>query len=793
MAEENTFNFENYTQDQAIDFGNEQALQGDAQIFNQNEAQIDPSAYFQEGNTVLKETAGIEGVTVDDNLFNQNNTYQDNTMDTNAIFGNTLKTGTEVPEYFGQGTTTTTTNVTNIDEGTNFFGETTQTQVPESNFDTNAYFSDNNVDTNAIFQQSEPIQTTTTTTTETNTYFNQAQEIQPQFGETQVLPTTETNQFTTQFIDSSPQDFGQIQTTTTTTAQPFEQNSYEPYKATGAQENINALGYGTSEAQTGFNIKPANITPPPQPFFPPVAPITQTKTTTTKTFVQQNPIPEPVFPNTTQTFETLDYEQYPTTSVPKHQPQYDTTQFQQFLDATPLTTSTFVTPTEPQYSPESQQPVTIQQTTPTVVPQANIQATYTAIPPPKPKITYVQPTNVITQPTTTVVPAQQTYVEPTYTQVNEVPVQTQYTQPGHIPGYQYINKLVDEDFKRGRPVYKETVIKQVTPTLQTNGQVNQYNAPTYRVGDVTPAIRNNIGLSKLGYSNSYNLGTTNVPTLNNITPTITTPTINVPNVNVPSINTPNLNVPSINTPNLNVPNINVPSINTPNLNVPNINVPTLNTPNLNVPNINVPTLNTPNLNVPNINVPTLNTPNLKVPNLNVPSINTPNLNVPNLNVPSINTPTLNTPNLNVPNINVPSINTPTINTPSLNVPNINVPSINTPTINTPNLNVPNINVPSINTPNLNVPSINTPNINTNLGLDNLGNALNNNINNLNTNLTNNVNNVVGNINSGLDKMGKASSYNVGANTITPLLNNAGLQTANIAADNTRLPQLKDFL
>ena len=703
MAEENTFNFENYTQDQAIDFGNEQALQGDAQIFNQNEAQIDPSAYFQEGNTVLKETAGIEGVTVDDNLFNQNNTYQDNTMDTNAIFGNTLKTGTEVPEYFGQGTTTTTTNVTNIDEGTNFFGETTQTQVPETNFDTNAYFSDNNVDTNA-FEQSSPIQTTTaTTTTETNTYFNQAQEIQPQFGETQVLPTTETNQFTTQFIDSSPQDFGQIQTTTTTTAQPFEQNSYEPYKATGAQENINALGYGTSDAQTGFNIKPANITPPPQPFFPPVAPITQTKTTTTKTFVQQNPIPEPVFPNTTQTFETLDYEQYPTTSVPKHQPQYDTTQFQQFLDATPLTTSTFVTPTEPQYSPESQQPVTIQQTTPTVVPQANIQATYTAIPPPKPKITYVQPTNVITQPTTTVIPAQQTYVEPTYTQVNEVPVQTQYTQPGHIPGYQYINKLVDEDFKRGRPVYKETVIKQVTPTLQTNGQVNQYNAPTYRVGDVTPAIRNNIGLSKLGYSNSYNLGTTNVPTLNNITPTITTPTINVPNVNVPSINNPNLNVPSI------------------------------------------------------------------------------------------NTPTLNTPNLNVPNINVPSINTPTINTPSLNVPNINVPSINTPTINTPNLNVPNINVPSINTPNLNVPSINTPNINTNLGLDNLGNALNNNINNLNTNLTNNVNNVVGNINSGLDKMGKASSYNVGANTITPLLNNAGLQTANIAADNTRLPQLKDFL
>ena len=119
MADQNTFNFENYTQGQPIDFGSEQVLQGDAQIFNQNEAQIDPSTYFHEGNNVLKETAGVEGVTVNDDLFNQNNTFQDNTMDTNALFGDTLKTGTEVPEYFGQGTTMTTN--TNVVEGNNFF------------------------------------------------------------------------------------------------------------------------------------------------------------------------------------------------------------------------------------------------------------------------------------------------------------------------------------------------------------------------------------------------------------------------------------------------------------------------------------------------------------------------------------------------------------------------------------------------------------------------------------------------------------------------------------------------
>ena len=99
---------------------------------------------------------------------------------------------------------------------------------------------------------------------------------------------------------------------------------------------------------------------------------------------------------------------------------------------------------------------------------------------------------------------------------------------------------------------------------------------------------------------------------------------------------------------------------------------------------------------------------------------------------------------------------------------------------------PNINVPNVTAPTLN--DIITPGVS-----NNLVNNLNNNINTLNTNIGNNVNNAVGNINTGLDKLGKASSYNVGANTITPLLNNAGLQTANIASDNTRLPQLKDFL
>ena len=74
----------------------------------------------------------------------------------------------------------------------------------------------------------------------------------------------------------------------------------------------------------------------------------------------------------------------------------------------------------------------------------------------------------------------------------------------------------------------------------------------------------------------------------------------------------------------------------------------------------------------------------------------------------------------------------------------------------------------------------------------MGYTLNNNINTLNNYLTNNFNNFVGNINCGLNKIGKASSYNIGENTITPLLNNVGLQKNNITNDNRRLPQLKNF-
>ena len=684
MTEFNDFNFENYAQEQGTEFGNAQVLppiQGDTQFFNENESPMDPSAFTQGGdNAVLQETAGMGN----EDIFNQNNAFQENTTDTNAIFGETLKTGTEVPDYYGQAFQGTATNINNnVIEGNNLFENTDQIQVQETNIDPNAFFSNENIgtNTNAIFTQDQPIQVTTG---EATAFFGQVQENQGTLGENIVIQGTEP----TTFLNASPGDFGQIQTQTTDAP-----DIYGTYKATRT-EDLNSFGYGTAETQQ-VNVQPIPqietppvqpLAPPPQTVFPPVVPLIQTQTTTTTTNTAFDQIQN-------QNLGQIDFEAYPATNAPVHnkapEPQFDMTNYQQAIDSTPLTSSTtIIQQEEPQFTPQNQQPVIIQQATPPpmpkviAAPQPIVQATYT--PPPIPQIqrryvartvqkpttpiTYTQTTNVVTPPPAQVIPQPQVVQVPYQTQTRANPL----VQEGKVPGYQYINKLIDEDFKRGRPLYTGTTIHPRKHQINNINQFNQINpTPTYRVGDVLKN-KENIGLSKLGAVSSYSK-------------VLTTPLIN------------------------------------------------------------------------------------KL---------APAINAPVTTTPAINTPTITTPAITTPNIDIPKINTP----------NLNIPSINTPQLNVPTINTPNLNIPSINTPQLNVPSINTPTLNTNLG-----NVVNNNINALNTNIGNNVNNVVGNINSGLDKIGKASSYNVGAQNITPLLNNVGLQPGNVGTDNVRLPQLKDFL
>ena len=654
------------------------------------------------------------------NINQDTTTFNADSLDTNNIFGETLQTETQIPENFGQTyqDTTTTTTTTNVIEGNNYFDTINQIQVQ----DPNTFITEGNIDTNALFTTGQTIQpeTTTTTNAETTAFFGQTQDINmnPTIGETQIIQGTEANTF----FDANPNDFGQIQTQNI-----VGQDIYGTYQATKT-DDLNSFGYGTTETQPIINTQPQPeiVNPPPEPYFPPIPnEITQTQTVTTTTKTVKEPNYGMQFTN--QNLGPLDYEAYPATSAPTvkttPEPKFDIAQFQQTLEATPLTTSTTIE----QFSPQPQEPITIQQAVPTpapkiiATPQPIVQATYTpppkqiTIPAPKPvaqpvkqirnvKRTVPRPVSTpITTTYTTATPTpitiapqpqivQQTYqvqtanppvpvipqqqiIPQTYQTQNVTPV---VTQPGMIPGYQYINKLIDEDFRRGRPIYNEPGVTANKLRTQKVNQLNPANTPTYKVGNIVGLNRNKIGLSKLGHSNSYSNFGVNTPTLKNM---------------IPNVNTPNINLPNVNTPNINVPNI------------------------------------------------------------------------------------------TTPNINLPNITTPKIDLPKLNAPNINIPSINTPNINTNLGNVLNDNVRDIGT------NITTPNLTTNIG-----NTLNNNIQNINTNIGNNINNAIGNVNSGLDKIGKASSYNVGANSITPLLNNVGLNINNgTTTDNNKLPQLKDFL
>ena len=702
----NNFNFQDFTQEQNIDFGQNQdfaQFQENSQT-TQEDNKADPSNFIQD-NKILQASAGLEGLNNNLEFFGQNNEIQPSNLDTNAIFGETINPGTVVPEYLEGNTFTNTTNV--VDENTfagdgNAFMTNLNTQTQETNIEPNAFFSGANIDTNAIFGQTQDIQ-----------------------GETQIIPGTEANAFigTTQEVvqNQNQIDFGQIPP-----QQEGVQNIYGPYQASGTND-INSLGYGTTEMQPGAQ-------PQPIPLFQQTGvPITQTtQTTTTKTVVTQPTINQI---QTQHIGEQLDYEAYPATNAPvrhteeqnkapvtmttneiplvetQYIPNFDIAQFQNSLESTPLATSEDYTPVQTQVIPPPQE---IPPPEPKVIatPQPIVQATYIPEPkpvvqtaatisiPPKPIIQTPPPEPVVVQtppPQTTIiqtpppkpvvqapppkpvviqtpppkpvvqVPPPQPVVQTTYKQIqipqtqtqiqttqtaypvsnvqtstlvtpspiqivpqpqimqNPYILQNQLIQNNPYAGYRINAGLVDEDFRRGRPIYKEIGV----PSTKLKYQNTQLN--TSNVRNIVGLNNNKIGMSRLAPASSYT------------TSKIVTPQLNPLN-----------------------------------------------------PELKVPTINT------NIG-----------DNLNN-KINTINTNIEN--------------------------------------------------------NVNNV-----------VGNINT-----------VGNNVNNAVNNINT-VGDTLNNVSNSINNGLDKLGKSSSYNVGPQSITPILNQVGLGQANVAPDNTRLIQLKDFI
>ena len=514
MTDSNTYNFQDYTQNQAIDYGTNQI---------QSNTEIDPSTYLQGDSAILQASAGL-GETTTENVdyLNQNN------FDTNAIFGETIKKISEIP--YGQnfqGTTTTTTS--NIIDGNTLFGDnnalisnTTTQEVQGTTTDVNSFFNNTNFDTNAIYGQTqilpETTTTTTTTTTNENTYFTQPQEIQgtTTYGETQILPSTDSNTY-----------YG---TTQINYEQPQTQNDYTTsYQTTNTIDlnnlNLNNYNFGTT------NIESTNNT-----YTTEAIPITQNETTTTTT----NTYIEPTSYDTAQNYGITNTQTYQASEIPitttttenafetsnipitetqyiSTQPQYDNTQYQQSYDTTPITTNINT--------------ITNETTNNNIITQPNIETNY--VPNSNSNQIMVQTqlenNNIINN-------INNIDNNNQITRVTNPIQETRDTKPQIIPinlnknkgpsAYKILGNLIDEDFKRGRPIYTE----YGSPYMKKR-HYDQL-APTYQVRRVMNESRNVIGLSRLTPAMSYDRVGNNPPTLNSTIGKLNTNSINLYNSNV---------------------------------------------------------------------------------------------------------------------------------------------------------------------------------------------------------------------------------------------------------------------
>ena len=474
MTDINNYKFEEYQHGQTTGYGTSKIITstvGDTQIIQDN-THIDPSTYFQGDNAILQASAGMGDINSGNvDYFNQNNTFQTNS-DANQIYGETIKIGTENPETYGQTfqgtTTTTTTTTTNVIDGNNIFGDqngfiTNTTQDNQgTNIDLNSYFNNTNNDTNVIYGQ-EQIIPTTTTTTDINTYYNQPQEIQgtTTYGETQILPSTDNNDIysTTQIGETvqNQYDFGQ----------PSTNNEYTTYQTSGTTDLNN------------YNIDINNIQP---------GTTTTTTTTTTNTVYENHGTTQ----YQTQNYDQTNFDNYTNnnnpitnTNVEKIENTYDInanpitqTQYITSYDTNQLPTTTTTNQQEVKITSEQTPVVETKYTPPQPEPQPQIQTNQninTANPSVQENNDNNQNKNVVTPPPN--VPQQQII------QLDK-------------PRYKFFGKLIDEDFRRGRPIYSEMVSPSTKLRIYNNN-----NNPYYTVKNIE--IQNRIGLSRLTPSMSY--------------------------------------------------------------------------------------------------------------------------------------------------------------------------------------------------------------------------------------------------------------------------------------------------
>ena len=366
-------------------------------------------------------------------------------------------------DYFQNNTFQTTNYDTNAIFGENkttneipeTFGQTFQGTTTTNVIEGNNYFGDNNaIDINSYLNNNNNFDTnaifgqtqgtTTNTTTTTTTNYDTL------FGQTQDIQGT-TTYGETQIIPGTDTNtfFGTTQVGETVQnqieyGQPSNQNEFVTYQTTGTTD-LNNFNFGTTNT-------------------------TQT-TTTTNAFTEPQTIPQYQTQNYTQGENTFN-----TTALPITETQYIPSQSQynnaqQILESIPVTTSTLVN------QPQTQ--------TQTLIPSPGIEATYTPLQPiPQPQVQTTQVTAAFNQPKIQ----------------EQIPKQPQMIQ-------QKKNLIIDEDFRRGRPIYSDLGNK-----LGKLRVGNQPNLITYRVRNVTN--HDNIGLSRLTPAISYDRNVINPSSLN---------------------------------------------------------------------------------------------------------------------------------------------------------------------------------------------------------------------------------------------------------------------------------------
>ena len=381
------------------------------------------------------------------------------TATTNDIFGQTIKTDTDGADFFGN---TQTLQGTTTDTNTLFGATNTLETVTGTNTYGDAQtFTGATTDTNTFLGTTEGV-----TTTDPNNFF----------GTTQTLPgTIEANAFfsnptmnQTQFLPGTT-----TQTTTTTTKTTYGttdvqtgQINYDAiptttsqYLATGVNQ-ITYDNYGVPMASVGYGTTADDLT------------------TTTQTTIEATP---------PQTFNIPTITQTPTQTF-----------------NSPITTQTTTQATYDAY------PMSVPSTA---------QTTYTtSLPQPVQQTQTVRTTQVQTIPQTIQVTPSPITVQ------SRVPIQQQIiqtTQPQIIQP-QFGSRIIDEDFRRGRPVYNDTRTIGILKRPINSPVKLRYNVGNYpnmyllnngygntgiglnRVG-VNGLRYNNVGLDRLGRGGSYDV------------------------------------------------------------------------------------------------------------------------------------------------------------------------------------------------------------------------------------------------------------------------------------------------